>query len=85
MRSRFAVAPLVALSLAVLPAAVPAQEPSRSAPQAIPADAGIPPARDVAFPGVIDLKVDATDVTRGVFRVTETIPVPAGTRELVML
>ena len=85
MRSRFAVAPLVALSLAVLPAAVPAQEPPRSAPQAIPADAGIPPARDVAFPGVIDLKVDATDVTRGVFRVTETIPVPAGTRELVLL
>jgi predicted metalloprotease with PDZ domain len=85
MKSRFAVAPLVALSLFVLPAGVPAQEPLRSAPQAIPADAGIPAAQDVAFPGVIDLKVDATDVTRGVFRVTETIPVPAGTREMILL
>ena len=65
MESRFAVAPLVALSFLVLPAAAPAQEPLRSAPQAVPADAGIPAARDVPFPGTIDLKVDATDVTRG--------------------
>ena len=37
----------------------------------------IPPARDVAWPGVITLSVDASDVTRGVFHVTETIPVAA--------
>jgi predicted metalloprotease with PDZ domain len=85
MKSRFAVAPLVALSSLVLAAAAPAQGPPRSAPQAMPADAGIPPAQDVAFPGVIDLKVDATDVTRGVFRVTQTIPVPAGQREMILL
>jgi predicted metalloprotease with PDZ domain len=85
MKSRFAVAPLVALSLVILPAVASAQEPLRSAPQALPADAGIPPAQDVAFPGVIDLKVDATDVTRGVFRVTQTIPVPSGQREMILL
>jgi predicted metalloprotease with PDZ domain len=31
--------------------------------------------QDVAFPGTIRLRVDATDVSRGIFRVTETIPV----------
>jgi predicted metalloprotease with PDZ domain len=85
MKSRFAVAPLVALSSLVLAAGAAAQEPLRSEPQAIPADAGIPAAQDIPFPGVIDLKVDATDVVRGVFRVTETIPVPAGTREMILL
>ncbi|MFL6843304.1 MAG: M61 family metallopeptidase [Allosphingosinicella sp.] len=37
----------------------------------------IPPARDVAFPGTIRLRVDATDTERRIFRVRETIPVPA--------
>lgn len=84
MKSRFAVAPLVALSLAFAPAAA-AQEAPRSMPQALPYDAGIPAARDVAFPGTIDLRVDATDLARGVFRVTQTIPVPAGQREMILL
>jgi predicted metalloprotease with PDZ domain len=38
----------------------------------------IPPARDVAFPGTIQLRVDATDLQRRIFRVHETIPVPHG-------
>src|SRR5690242_11028487 len=37
----------------------------------------IPPARDVAFPGTIQLTIDASDVTRAIFRIHETIPVPA--------
>ena len=49
-----------------------------SAPEAQPIPDTIPPARDVAWPGVITIAVDATDITRGIFRVTETIPVAAG-------
>ncbi len=36
------------------------------------------PRGDVAYSGVIALSVDASDVTRGIFRVKETIPVTAG-------
>jgi predicted metalloprotease with PDZ domain len=36
----------------------------------------IPAARDVPWPGVINLSVDASDVTRGIFQVREAIPVP---------
>jgi predicted metalloprotease with PDZ domain len=35
----------------------------------------IPPARDIAFPGTLQLRVDATDLQRRIFRVHETIPV----------
>lgn len=38
----------------------------------------IPAARAVDYPGVIDLKVDISDTTRKVFRITETIPVTPG-------
>jgi predicted metalloprotease with PDZ domain len=37
----------------------------------------IPAARDVAWPGVLTLSVDASDVTRGIFHVSENIPVAA--------
>ena len=46
-----------------------------SAPEALRIVDTIPAARDVAWPGVIALAVDASDNTRGIFRVTETIPV----------
>lgn len=46
-----------------------------SAPMAQPIVDAIPAARDVAWPGVITLAVDATDITRGIFRIDETIPV----------
>jgi predicted metalloprotease with PDZ domain len=48
-----------------------------SAPEAQPIVDTIPPARDVAWPGVITISVDASDITRGIFRVSETIPVGA--------
>lgn len=38
----------------------------------------IPAARAVDYPGVIDLKVDVSDTTRKVFKVTEIIPVTPG-------
>ena len=46
-----------------------------SAPQPVPYDDPIPAARDVPYPGTLRVAVDATDVTRGLFRVDETIPV----------
>ena len=38
----------------------------------------IPAPHDTAYPGTIRLAVDATDVTHGIFRVAESIPVTAG-------
>src|ERR1700690_481908 len=35
----------------------------------------IPPARDIAYPGTIQLTVDATDTVRRIFRIHEHIPV----------
>src|SRR5215475_10821400 len=51
--------------------AAPAQTSSTSPP-----DIAAP--KDVPFGGTIHLAVDATDVTRHIFRVTETIPVQSG-------
>ena len=44
----------------------------------------IPAPRDVAFPGTIQLTVDASDVTRGIFNVHEHVPVP-GPGDFVLL
>ena len=44
----------------------------------------IPAARDIAYPGTIQLTVDASDVTRGIFRVRERVPVP-GAGDFVLL
>jgi predicted metalloprotease with PDZ domain len=48
-----------------------------SAPEAQPIVDTIPAARDVPWPGVVTLSVDATDVTRGIFLISENIPVSA--------
>ena len=56
----------------------------RSAPLAIPVTPTIPPAADVPYPGAITLEIDATDIGRAIYRVTETIPVPAGTTRLTL-
>jgi predicted metalloprotease with PDZ domain len=85
MRRFRAVAPLLAILLLVTAGAgALAQSATRSAPVAVPVERTIPAAQDVPFPGTIGLTIDATDVTRGVFRVTETIPVPAGQTELIL-
>ncbi|MCK5910242.1 MAG: M61 family metallopeptidase [Caulobacter sp.] len=47
-------------------------------PKPAPATPPIPVAKAIDYPGVIDLKVDVSDTTRKVFRVTETIPVAPG-------
>jgi predicted metalloprotease with PDZ domain len=59
----------------------------RSMPQPLPIVDMIPAARDVPFPGTIRLAVDASDTVRGVFKVSETIPVPAehGAKPMALL
>ena len=37
----------------------------------------IPPARDVAYAGTMQLTVDASDVTRAIFRIHQHVPVPS--------
>jgi predicted metalloprotease with PDZ domain len=79
--SRIALALGAALILA---GPVTAQTETRSAPQAVALPAPVPEARDVPYPGTIDLQIDASDTQRGVFRVVETVPVPAGQSELIL-
>ena len=47
-------------------------------PQPVPQPPPIVAPQDSPFPGQIELSVDATDLDRHVFRMTETVPVPAG-------
>jgi predicted metalloprotease with PDZ domain len=44
----------------------------------------IPPARDIPYPGTMQLTVDASDVTRAIFRIHQHVPVPAA-GDFVML
>jgi predicted metalloprotease with PDZ domain len=62
-----------------------AQDPGRSAPKAVPIVQTVPDAADTPYGGTITLDIDATDTQRGVYRVTETIPVAAGTSRLTLL
>jgi len=55
-----------------------------SRPEATAKTDTIPAARDIAYPGTIQLTVDASDVTRGIFRVRERVPV-AGAGDFVLL
>jgi predicted metalloprotease with PDZ domain len=67
-----AVALLVAVSTPALAA--------NSAPQPVPIVDTIPAARDIPYPGTMTLKVDATDLDRGIFTVEQRIPVAAAGR-----
>jgi predicted metalloprotease with PDZ domain len=83
---------LIALiSSSILAGAAFAQSPDptpptlRSAPQAQPIVATVPPARDVPWTwGTISLEVDATDTVRRIINVKETIPV-SGAGPLTLL
>jgi len=73
---------VLALSALLLATAATAQN---SAPQPLPFDNRIPAARDVAYPGTITLRVDATNVQQAIYRVKQTIPVTeAGHMVLLM-
>lgn len=74
------------LSALALALAAPAVSATLSAPAAVALPASVPAAQDVPYPGgVMQLQIDATDIVRGVYRVTQTIPVAPGTRKLTLL
>jgi len=54
-------------------------------PQPAPANRPTPAARDTPYPGVLKLSVDATDTRHRIVRIHETVPVPKGAHELVLL
>jgi predicted metalloprotease with PDZ domain len=58
--------------------------PQNSKPEPTPKVDMIPPPRDVAYPATLQLTVDATDVTRAIFKVHEHVPV-ATPGDFVML
>ena len=58
--------------------------PLNSRPEATAKIDTIPAPRDVAYPGTIQLTVDASDVTRGIFKVHQRVPVP-GPGDFVLL
>src|SRR5881275_1734767 len=72
---------LILISSTVLAQTAP---PQNSRPAATAKIDTIPAPRDVPFPGTIQLTVDASDVTRGIFRVHEHVPVP-GPGDFVLL
>lgn len=72
----FLTASCFAIALITTPAAA-----QNSAPQPQPVADIVPAARDIAFPGVMALDVDATDVDRAIFSIRQTIPVPPQARE----
>lgn len=78
-----------ALFLATFLAAAPplaATDMPRSQPQALPPPPPVPQAQDTPWPGgPIALDVDASDVSRAIWRVTETIPLAPGTRTLTLM
>ena len=51
--------------------------PLNSKPEAYAKPTRVPAARDVPYPGTLQLTVDASDVTRGIFNVHEHVPVSA--------
>lgn len=73
------------LAAAIMVASLGASTPlfATAGPQPAPDEFTIPPPKDVAFPGTIDLHVDATDLAHRIFNVHETIPVTAG--KLILL
>ena len=78
---KFSVLVAVAL-LTVCPAA--AQQVVNSAPQPVAAAPSLPAVRDLRYPGVVTLHVDATDIDQRIFRISQTIPVEkAGTLTLL--
>ena len=63
-----------------------AQPQDLSAPQAVPISPSVPDAVDVPYPGgTMTLAIDATDTQRGVYRVTQVVPVARGTERLTLL
>tara|TARA_R110000782_G_scaffold49622_2_gene107878 strand:+ start:10713 stop:12638 length:1926 start_codon:yes stop_codon:yes gene_type:complete len=63
------------LSTALVSPAALAQDATRSLPTAQPVIDTIPQARDIPYPGTMQIEVDASDTTQRIWRVKQTIPV----------
>src|SRR3954463_1406005 len=81
---RAALALLLSSCLANAAAAAHIVPPKTSKPEPTAKTDTIPAARDVPYPGTMQLTVDASDVTRAIFRIHQTIPVP-GPGDFVLL
>jgi predicted metalloprotease with PDZ domain len=64
--------------IAALIAAAPLALAANSAPQPLPLPAPVPMSRDIPYPGTMTIRVDATDIERGILDVKQTIPVEGG-------
>jgi len=81
MIERIAFAAALALTLAPPATAQPVP-----APDLPLAATPIPPAANTPWPGgAMTLAIDASDTSRGLYRVTQTIPLPSGMRRLTLL
>lgn len=72
------------LALLALAVAGPLAAQPSAGPQPHPMPPAIPAPRDVAYPGVLKLEVDATDLERRIFRIRQTIPL-AGSGPVTLL
>ncbi len=75
---------LGAATLAIIPAAVAQNSPQNSAPTITPIVSSIPDPVDTPLSAPMTLDVDATDISRSIFKVRQTIPVTSG-KPLVLL
>ena len=66
---------LLLLSSAAAPAFAQIAPAQNSRPVPTAKTEVIPPARDIPYPGTMQLTVDASDVTRAIFRIHQRIPV----------
>jgi len=73
------------LALCLFAPLAAAQPIASSAPTAAPLPPALPAAADVPYPGTMTLDIDATDTLRGLYRVTQVIPVATGARRLTLL
>ena len=73
--AKYVLAAGAAIALAALPIVAQSVPALRSEPDPIAAVAALPVPRDVAYPGVIKLEVDTTDLDRRIWRIRQNIPV----------
>lgn len=77
---------VAAVALALSALALPFSLPAQDLPVAQPIARSLPDPVDAPWPGgTIGIDIDATDVTRGLFRVTQTFPLAPGTSRLTLL
>ncbi len=75
---------LLVTAASTLPASSASAQVVRSMPQQLPITDTIPAPQDIAFPGTMVLRIDATDTVRGIFKVRQSIPVPAASASAPM-